>query len=423
MKYGIHTLDDFEWGGKVVLCRVDINAPLDPETGGPRDITRLKGCAPTVRELAEAGARVVLLAHQGGDLEYHNYASTEPHAAVMSELTGRPVSFIDDVCGPAARDAVGRLADGEVLLLDNVRFCGEELTLFERKLDLSPEDQAKTLVVRKLAPLADLYVCDAFAAAHRSQPSLVGFEQLLPSAMGRLFEKEYANLAHLREDPARPCVFILGGTKIQEAFPMMAAALADGAVDTVLTAGLVANVMLAASGVDIGRPSMDFIRAGQLEQFVEESKAILAEHGDKIVLPADLAYVDGGERREVPVADLPVDARLVDLGHAAAADYGVCIAAAGTVFVNGPAGVFEQPETEYGTRALWEAMAETPGFSALGGGDSVTAMNRFGLGGRFDYVCTAGGAMVQFLSGKPMPVIEALKESAARFGNGVRAAQ
>ena len=415
MKYGINTLDDFEWGGKVVLCRVDINAPLDPQTGGLRDITRLKGCAPTVRELAEAGARVVLLAHQGGDIEYQNYASTEPHAAVMSELTGRDVGFDDDVCGPAARDAVGRLADGEVLLLDNVRFCGEELTLFERKLDLSPEDQAKTLVVRKLAPLADLYVCDAFAAAHRSQPSLVGFEQLLPSAMGRLFEKEYANLAHLREDPARPCVFILGGTKIQEAFPMMAAALRDGVVDTVLTAGLVANVMLAASGVDIGAPSMEFIRASQLEQFVEESKVILAEHGDKVVLPADLAYVGDGERREVAVAGLPVDAQLVDLGHMAAADYGVCIAAAGTVFVNGPAGVFEQPETEYGTRALWEAMAETPGFSAVGGGDSFTAKNRFGLGGRFDYVCTAGGAMVQFLSGKPMPVIEALKASAERF--------
>jgi phosphoglycerate kinase len=422
MKYGINTLDDFEWGGKTVLCRVDINAPLDKETGGLRDITRLKGCAPTVRELAEAGARVVLLAHQGGDLEYHNYASTEPHAAVMSELTGRPVSFIDDVCGPAARDAVGRLADGDVLLLDNVRFCGEELTLFERKLDLSPEDQAKTLVVRKLAPLADLYVCDAFAAAHRSQPTLVGFEELLPSAMGRLFEREYANLARLREDPARPCVFILGGTKIQEAFPMMAAALADGVVDTVLTAGLVANVMLAASGVDIGEPSLEFIRASQLESYVEESRAILAKHGDQIVLPPDVAVVRGGERVEVATADLPVGEQIVDLGHGAVDAYRKVIAGAGTVFVNGPAGVFERPETEYGTRALWEAMAATGGFSALGGGDSVTAMNRFGLADRFDYVCTAGGAMVQFLSGKPMPVIEALKASAARFGGGVRTA-
>ena len=422
MKYGINTLDDFEWGGKTVLCRVDINAPLDKETGGLRDITRLKGCAPTVRELAEAGAKVVLLAHQGGDLEYHNYASTEPHAAVMSELTGRPVSFIDDVCGPAARDAVGRLADGDVLLLDNVRFCGEELTLFERKLDLSPEDQAKTLVVRKLAPLADLYVCDAFAAAHRSQPTLVGFEELLPSAMGRLFEREYANLARLREEPARPCVFILGGTKIQEAFPMMAAALADGVVDTVLTAGLVANVMLAASGVDIGEPSLEFIRASQLESYIEESRAILAKHGHQIVLPPDVAVVRGGARVEVSTADLPVGEQIVDLGHAAVDVYREVIAGAGTVFVNGPAGVFEQPETEYGTREVWEAMAATAGFSALGGGDSVTAMNRFGLADRFDYVCTAGGAMVQFLSGKPMPVIEALKASAARFGSGVRAA-
>jgi len=415
VKYGIHTLEDFDWGGKVVLCRVDINAPLDPETGGLRDTTRLKGCAPTVKELADKGARVVLLAHQGGDLEYHNYASTEPHAAVMSELIGRPVDFIDDVCGPAARDAIRALSSGQVLLLDNVRFCGEELTLFETKLELTPEQQAKTLVVRKLAPLADLYVCDAFAAAHRSQPTLVGLEQVLPSAMGRLFEREYENLARLREEPARPCVFLLGGAKIQEAFPMMAAALAEGVVDTVLTAGLVANVMLAASGVDIGAASLEFIRASQLERFVDESKAILAEHGDRIILPADFAYVKDGVRVEVAAAELPAREPLVDLGRQAVDDFRAVIAGAGTVFVNGPAGVYERSETEYGTRSLWRAMAESDAFSALGGGDSIAAMNKYSLGERFSYVCTAGGAMVQFLSGKPMPVIEALKDAAKRF--------
>jgi phosphoglycerate kinase len=297
-----------------------------------------------------------------------------------------------------------------------VRFCGEELTLFERKLDLSPEDQAKTLVVRKLAPLADLYVCDAFAAAHRSQPSLVGFEQLLPSAMGRLFEREYSALSHLREEPDRPCVFVLGGTKIQEAFPMMAAALRDGVVDTVLAAGLVANVMLAAKGVDIGPPSMEFIRASQLERFVDESQEILAEHGDKVVLPVDLAFVKDGARVEIPVAELPVDEQIVDIGHETVGRFGAAIGAAGTVFANGPAGVFERPASEYGTKSIWQAMADAPGYSALGGGDSIAAMNRYGLAGRFSYVCTAGGAMVQFLSGKPMPVVEALRGAAARFG-------
>jgi phosphoglycerate kinase len=197
---------------------------------------------------------------------------------------------------------------------------------------------------------------------------------------------------------------------------MMAAALRDGVVDTVLTCGMVANVMLVASGVDIGVPSADFIRASQLEKFIEESKTILAQHGRQIVLPTDLAYVKDGERVEVEVVDLPVDEALVDIGHKTVEKYAQVIAAAGTVFVNGPAGIFEKPETEYGTKSIWEAMAASSAFSALGGGDSVTAMNRYGLADRFGYVCTAGGAMVQFLSGKPMPVIEALKASAARFG-------
>ena len=228
----------------------------------------------------------------------------------MSELTGCDVGFIDDVCGPAARDAVGRLADGDILLLDNVRFCGEELTLFERKLELSPEDQAKTLVVRKLAPLADLYVCDAFAAAHRSQPTLVGFEQLLPSAMGRLFEKEYANLARLREEPARPCVFILGGTKIQEAFPMMAAALArrrrrhgaHGRPGRQRHAGRVRRgYRRAVDGVHQGQPA-GAVRGGV------QGHPRRARRQDR---PAGRPGLGGGRgAREVAVADLPVEAQL-----------------------------------------------------------------------------------------------------------------
>jgi phosphoglycerate kinase len=416
MKYGIHTLDDFDVGGKTVLCRVDINSPLDPATGALRDTTRIRGCAPTVRELSDKGSKLVLLAHQGGDLEYQNYASTEAHAAVLCEILGRPVRFIDDVCGPAARDAIGNLHDGEILLLDNVRFVGEELTLFETKLNLTPEQQARTLIVRKLAPLGDLFVCDAFAAVHRSQPSLVGFEEVLPSAMGRLFEREYESLSHLREDPARPCVFVLGGTKVDDAFLMMRSVLDEAVADTVLTGGLVGQIMLLAAGVDIGGPSTELIRAKNLWQWVETSRELLANHAARIALPADFALVVEGQRGELGRHDLPAAELILDIGRATVESYRATIAMAGTVFVNGPLGVYEKPETAFGTREIWTAIANSRAYSALGGGDSIAAMNTFGLAEKFDYVCTAGGGMVRFLSGEQLPVVTALKASAARFG-------
>jgi len=412
MRYGIRTLDDLDLPGRTVLCRVDINSPLDPATGRLADTTRIRACVPTVRELSDAGARVVLLAHQGGDLEYQNYASTEPHAAVLSSLLERPVGFIDDVCGPAARAAIAALADGGILLLDNVRFVAEEMTLFETKLNLTPAQQARTLVVRKLAPLADLYVCDAFAAVHRSQPSLVGFEQVLPSAMGRLFELEYAALSHLREDPAHPFVFVLGGTKVDDAFLMMRSVLDDGIVDTVLAGGLVGQIMLIASGVDLGAPSTDFIRSRRLWGWVDESRTLLERHGSRILVPSDVAVVRDGARHEIGVADLPVGEPIVDIGHRTAAAYAEAIAGARTVFVNGPLGVFEKPESEHGTRTIWEAIAAAPAHTALGGGDSIAAMNQFGVAERLDYVCTAGGGMVRFLSGEELPVVTALRGAA-----------
>ena len=202
MRFGIKTLDEYDVKGKTVLCRVDINQPVDKATDTLKSINRIRGCVPTIRELSDKGAKVVLMAHQGSDIEYKNFYTTRPHAKVLQELLERPVQFIDDVCGPAAREAIKNLKEGEILLLDNVRFQSEEQTLFEMKLKLSHEDQAKTQVVTKLAPLGDLYVCDAFAAAHRDQPTLCGFEQVLPSAMGRLFEAEYCAVSKTRNIPA-----------------------------------------------------------------------------------------------------------------------------------------------------------------------------------------------------------------------------
>ena len=218
MKYGIKTIDDFDVKGKTVLLRVDMNQPVNAKTETLEDITRIKACAPTVKELSDKGAKLVVMAHQGSDVEYQNYHNLRPHAKVLSALTGKHITFVPDVVGPYAQEQIKKLKDGEILLLDNVRFMAEEMTLFETTLKLTPEQMADTQVVRKLAPLTDIYVCDAFATAHRAQPTLVGFPQVLPSGMGRLFEKEYGILSDILEAPKRPCVFVLGGAKIQDAF-------------------------------------------------------------------------------------------------------------------------------------------------------------------------------------------------------------
>lgn len=412
MRFGIRTLDELHLSGKTVLCRVDINQPVDRASGTLKSINRIRACVPTVRELSDKGAKVVLMAHQGSDIEYKNYYTTKPHAAVLSELLGREVKWIDDVCGPAAREAIRALKDGEILLLDNVRFVAEEQTLFETKLRLTHEQQARTLLVEKLAPLADCYVCDAFAAAHRDQPSLCGFEQVLPSAMGRLFEQEFCTVSQVMEAPERPCVFVLGGAKISDAFLMMQTVLSRGVADHIVTGGLVGNIFLTALGEQIGQGSLDFILKSNYGEYIDRARELYAQYADKIVLPKDLSWVENGGRKEALLGSVPADIGAVDIGHETVREYQQLILNAGTVFVNGPMGVFEQPESEYGTRAVWQAIADTKGHSVLGGGDSITATEKFGLTDRMGYICTGGGALIRFLSGEELPVVRALRHGA-----------
>ena len=411
MKYGIRTIDDFDVNGKTVLLRVDINQPVDKETNTLKDTTRIKGCVPTIKELSDKGAKLVILAHQGSDIEYQNYWNLSPHAKVISELIGKEVQFIPDVCGPYAQNKIQQLGSGDILLLDNVRFMAEEMTLFETKLNLTPEQMADTQVVSKLAPLADIYVCDAFAAAHRAQPTLVGFEQVLPSAMGRLFEKEYEVLSDILEAPRRPCVFVLGGAKIQDAFMMMDKVLAENIADKVLTGGLLANIMLIAGRTDIGKASEDFIYSKNLDGFIEPAQEILEMYPGKIVLPDDLTYVEDNKRYEVSVEELPQDKMLIDIGQVTIDKYTKILESAGTIFINGPMGVFEKEPSANGTKAVWEATADSAGFSVVGGGDSVAAANLFKLSDKISYICTGGGALVRFLSGEELPVVRALKNA------------
>ena len=413
MRFGIHTLDEFDVAGKTVLCRVDMNQPVDRQTDTLKSTARIEACVPTLRELSDKGAKLVVLAHQGSDIEYKNFYCTRPHAKVLAQLLDRPVRWIDDVCGPTARQMIRELKDGEILLLDNVRYVSEEQTLFETRLHLTHEQQAKTLLVEKLAPLADLYVCDAFAAAHRDQPSLCGFEQVLPSTMGRLFEKEYCVISELMASPAKPCVFVLGGSKISDAFLMMETVLSGGAADTVLTGGLVGNILLAAKGEAIGQGSLDFIYKSNYGEFIEKAKTIYARYADKIVLPADLGYVENGVRRECRIGAVPTEICAGDIGSETARQYESIILAAKTVFVNGPMGIFEQPETELGTKTVFEALGNTAGYTVVGGGDSVTAAAKYQVKDKLGYVCTGGGALIRFLTGEELPVVKALRHAAA----------
>lgn len=415
MRYGINTIDDFQVAGKTVLCRIDINQPIDTVNGTLKDINRITAVVPTIRELSDKGARVVLLAHQGSDIEYHNYYTTRPHAAILQELLERPVRFIDDVCGPAARQAIAELRDGELLLLDNVRFMAEEQTLFELHLRLDHRQQSQTMLVRQLAPLADLYVCDAFAAAHRDQPSLCGFEQILPSAMGRLFEAEYSVISGLMRQPEHPCVFILGGAKIDDAFQMMRTVLSSGVADKVLTGGLVAEVLAWGDGQDIGTKARELIEYKGFGKLVPVARELLGEFGDQIIMPVDYAYVSDNKRKETIGGPIPPAALITDIGSKTAAAYQEMILAAKTVFVNGPMGVFEEALTEKGTRMVWDALGKTSAYTVVGGGDSIAATHKYQQSGRIDYICTGGGALIRFLAGEELPVIRALRHGSGNM--------
>ena len=267
----------------------------------------------------------------------------------------------------------------------------------------------------KLAPLADLYVCDAFAASHRDQPTLCGFEQVLPSAMGRLFEKEYCVISELMESPEKPCVFVLGGSKISDAFIMMETVLKSGSADKVLTGGLAGNILLHAVGQKIGQKSIDFIYAKNYEEYIPKAAALVEKYGDRIVLPVDLGGVEDGKRVEYTPENVPDDFSAIDIGEKTIALYCDMIANAKTVFVNGPMGIFEESLSEAGTKKIFEALGETDGYTVVGGGDSVTAAKKYKVTDKLGYVCTGGGALIRFLTGEELPVVKALRHAAKAF--------
>ena len=407
-------LDHFDYGGKTVLLRVDINSPIDVRTKRIVNENRIRKSLPTIRHLLDGGAGLALIAHQGDTLDYQNLIPLEQHADKLTGYLGRRVTYIDDVAGPAAQEAVKALRPGEAVLLGNLRYLSEEISTFETAVKLAPQEMLDTYLVRGLAPLIDYYVNDAFAAAHRNAPSMVAFQELKPTAAGILLADEVAALDRVMHAPEHPCVFVLGGAKISDAFGMMEPVLASGTADRILACGITGEVMLLAGGHRLGRKQEQYLADRGLDVFVAQAAKYLQEYPGRIAMPLDLAYAESGERREIAVTDLPAEHLFLDIGKRTMAAYEAELRAAKTIFVNGPPGVYEQAEFAAGTRAIWRAIAASQGYSVIGGGDTVTAAASFVDTQDIDYVCTAGGAMVRYLSGIQLPLIEAMKKAHAR---------
>ena len=411
MEIGIKSIIGVDVKGKTVLFRPDINSPID-SSGKIVNRNRLEKTVPTLKYLSDGGAKIAIIAHQGDTLDYQNLITMREHAEILSELSGVKVDYIDDVAGDAAIAAIRNLKEGEAILLGNLRYLTEEVSTFEKDVKLTPQQMLNTYLVRRLGGEADIYVNDAFSAAHRNAPSMVAFEELMPSYAGPLFFKEYEALWRVMNCAEKPVVFVLGGAKISDAFGMMGKVLKDGVADKILTMGVTGVVMRLAEGKKIGKLYEKWLSDHDLTVFVDQAKELLRDYKDKFILPVDFAVEENGVRKEVNLDELPLDDKMfLDIGENSIAAFESAIAEAGTIFVNGPAGVYENPIFAEGTRRVWKAVAVAKGYSVIGGGDTVTAASKFVNVADIDYVCTAGGAMVRFLSGKTLPLIRAMSKA------------
>ena len=402
MSLPFYTIDDFNLEDKTVLVRVDINSPVDPSTGSILDDTRIKLHAETIDEISKKGAKTVVLAHQSRPGK-KDFTTLQQHAKALSNILNRPVDYIDDIFGSAAREEIKRMKKGDILLLENVRFYSEEI------LKRDPSLQAETHMVRKLYPIIDIFINDAFAAAHRSQPSLVGFAVKLPSGAGRIMEKELKSLYSAVDNAEKPCVYVLGGVKVDDSIMVLENVLRNGSADYVLTTGLVANIFMWAAGIDLGKYNEDFIINKDYLDFVEKGKQLLEEFEGQIKIPRDVAVCVDNTRAEYCTKNIP-NKPIYDIGTNTITEYAKFIRDAKTIFANGPAGVFEQEGFSIGTEDILNAIASSNGYSIIGGGHLAAAANQMGLSSGITHISSGGGASINLLAGEKLPVVEILKE-------------
>jgi phosphoglycerate kinase len=404
-KQTLADLPDDALAGRRVVVRVDYNVPLD-ESGRITDDTRITSTLPTLDALLQRGAKVILLAHFGRPKgKPVPEMSLRPVAARLAELLeGRRVEFVDDTVELAARTAVGTMYDGDVLLLENTRF-------------LPGEEKNDSALAERMAELGDVYVNDAFGAAHRAHASTAGIAVVMrsqgkPAVAGLLMYRELEYLGRALAEPQRPFVAILGGSKISGKIDVIRSLLPQ--VDHLLIGGAMANTFFRAMGLATGTSLVE-------EDRLELARELLASAGDKLVLPVDAVVAAkmeaGTATRTVDREAIPADQMVLDVGPRTVEAYRAVLAEAGTVLWNGPMGVFEVPEFAAGTRGVAEAVAEATDRGAttiIGGGDSAAAVAELGLEHRMSHVSTGGGASLEFLEGKELPGVAALSDAGAR---------
>ncbi len=392
-------LDDLDVKGRRVLVRADLNVPLDGET--ITDDGRIRASVPTIRSLAEAGAKVVVCAHLGRPKgQPKPEFSLRPVARRLGELLGQDVAFAADVVGPDAQSTVRDLQEGQVALLENLRYePGEE----------SKDDATRRAFAEKLAGLAELYVGDGFGAVHRKHASVYDVPALLPHAAGGLIVAEVEVLRKLTEDTERPYVVVLGGAKVSDKLGVIANLLTK--VDRLLIGGGMAYTFLAAQGHEVGDSLLQADQLDQVRGFLNEA----AQRGVDLVLPVDVlaatGFAEDAPHEVVAATQIPADRQGLDIGPETRELFAAKLADARTVFWNGPMGVFEFEAFSGGTRAVAEALIASDAFTVVGGGDSAAAVRRLGLPeDGFSHISTGGGASLEYLEGKTLPGLAALED-------------
>ncbi|MDG6225569.1 MAG: phosphoglycerate kinase [Candidatus Thermoplasmatota archaeon] len=406
------TISDLPLEGKTVLMRVDINSPVNPDTGEILSLKRIEEHARSIKLLPPC--KLVLLAHQSRPGK-KDYTPLKEHARSLSRVLDREVQYMDQLFSETVLERIRDMNVGEILLLENTRFYAEDVDLDDAPMKV----QESTFLVRRLSSVVEYFINDAFSAVHRSQPSLVGFCGVVPSAAGPLMEKELKALQRITVDPQRPSIAILGGLKVDDSIAVAENLLKGGISDKILTTGVVGSMFTWAAGYDLGAPNINFINQEikGADELLKRCKKVLKDHPDKVLYPSDIALNIDGERVRITIEDLPANGPIFDISLDTIVRYSNIIKDAKTIIANGPAGVFEMKQFSEGTVELFRAISESGAYSVMGGGETNMVVKTEKLSG-ISHVSTGGGALIGYLSGQDMPVLEALKRSKANFSSG-----